>query len=214
MSGFIDEHREAFGVEFICRTLGVSASAYYHRASGARSARRVEDERLTGVIGQTHKDNYEAYGYRRMWKALVRAGEAVGREQVARLMSHAGIRGAKRRGKPWRTTISDPTALRPRDLVERDFTAPGPDRLWVADFTHLRSWQGKLYFAFVLDVFARRLVGWQLARHMRASLVTDALRMALAARGPGADVELIHHSDAGSQAEFKRSSQHCLVAAA
>lgn len=113
-------------------------------------------------------------------------------------MAQAGIGGAKRRGKPWRTTIQDPAAARAVDLVERDFTAPAPDRLWVADFSYLGSWQGKLYFAFVLDVFARRLVGWQLATHMRASLACDALRMALAAKAPGADVELVHHSDAGS----------------
>jgi putative transposase len=110
-----------------------------------------------------------------------------------------GIRGAKRRGKPWRTTIADPAAVRAPDLVKRDFSAPAPDRLWVADFSYLRCWEGVVYFSFVIDVYSRRIVGWQLAAHMRTDLVLDALRMALARRRGGADVELVHHSDAGSQ---------------
>ena len=199
MSRFIDEHRGAFGVEFICRTLGVSASAYYLRASGERSARQVEDERLLQRIRETHTANFEAYGYRRTWKALLRAGEHVPRCQVQRLMREHGIQGAKRRGRPWRTTIADPNATRPADLVERDFSAEAPDRLWVCDFTRLRCWEGVLYFAFVIDVFSRRVVGWQLASHMRTTLVLDALRMALGTRARGADVKLVHHSDAGSQ---------------
>ena len=123
VSAFIDEHRDRFGVEPICRTLGVSASAYYQRARGERSARDVEDERLLAVIRETHKANYEAYGYRRTWKALRRAGETAPRCQVQRLMRAHGIQGAKRRGKPWRTTKPDPDAQRRPDLVKRDFTA-------------------------------------------------------------------------------------------
>jgi transposase InsO family protein len=199
VSAYINEHRERFGVEPICRTLGVSASAYYQRASGARCARAVEDERLLAVLRDTHKQNYEAYGYRRMWKALLRAGERVPRCRVQRLMREHGIQGAKRRGKPWRTTKADPAALRPPDLVQREFTAERPNELWVADFTHLRCWEGALYFSFVIDVFSRMIVGWQLAAHMRRTLVLDALRMALGLRAPGADVQLVHHSDAGSQ---------------
>lgn len=199
MSRFIDEHRGVFGVELICRTLGVSASAYFERATGERSARALEDERLLGVIRETHRVNFEAYGYRRMWKALRRAGEPVARCQVQRLMRQAGIQGAKRRGKPWRTTVPDPNAIRPADLVQRDFTATRPDELWVCDFTRLRCWDGVLYFAFVIDVYSRRVVGWQLATHMRDTLVIDALRMALAQRRSGADVVLVVHSDAGSQ---------------
>jgi putative transposase len=114
-------------------------------------------------------------------------------------MRKHGIQGAKRRGKPWRTTISDPNAIRPADLVERDFTAEAPDRLWVCDLTRLRCWDGVLYLAFVIDVFSRRVVGWQLATHMRTTLVLDALRMALTLRRPGADVALVVHSDAGGQ---------------
>ncbi|HTE59645.1 MAG TPA: IS3 family transposase [Solirubrobacteraceae bacterium] len=208
MSAFIDERKADFGVELICRTIGVSASAYYRRASGQRSAREVADERLLAVIGRVHTANYEAYGYRRLWKQLLREGERVPRCQVQRLMREHAIQGAKRRGRPWRTTIADPAARRRPDLVERDFTASGPDELYVADFTYLRCWEGIVYFAFVIDVYSRRIVGWQFASHMRTTLVLDALRMALAQRGPGADVALVHHSDAGSQVAFKWSLQH------
>jgi putative transposase len=199
VSAYVEEHRVRFGVEPICRTLGVSASAYYERRSGGRSTRAIEDERLLARIRETHAANYCAYGYRRMWLALRRAGERVGRGRVQRLMRRAGIQGAKRRGRPWRTTRPDPGAHRRPDLVERDFSAAAPNQLWVADLTYLRCWEGLLFFAFVIDAFSRRVVGWQLAPHMRTTLVLDALRMALHQRGPGADVELVHHSDRGSQ---------------
>jgi putative transposase len=199
VSRCIDEHRGRFGVEPICRTLGVSASAYYQRATGARSVRSVEDERLLGRIREVHERNSFAYGYRRMWRALARAGETVGRDHVKRLMRSHGIQGAKRRGKPWRTARPDPAARRRPDLVGRNFTVEGPDRLWVADLSFLRCWEGLVFFAFVLDAFSRRVVGWQLASHMRTTLVLDALRMALGTRRPGADVALVHHSDRGSQ---------------
>ena len=210
MSAFIDEHRGRFGVEPICRVLDVSASAYYQRRSGERSARAVEDERLLGVIGELHAANYYAYGYRRTWKALLRAGEHVGRDRVKRLMRAEGIQGAKRRGKPWRTTRPDPDARRRPDLVGRDFTVDASDRLWVADLSYLRCWEGLVFFAFVIDAFSRRVVGWQLAAHMRTTLVLDALRMALGTRAPGADVALVHHSDRGSQGGINRSSQHLI----
>jgi len=151
------------------------------------------------VIREKHKDNYYAYGYRKMWKTLRRAGETVPRCRVQRLMRSNGIQGAKRRGKPWRTTISDPTALKRPDLVNRDFTADEPDQLWVGDFTYLKCWEGKLYFAFIIDVFSRWIIGWQLASHMRTDLVLDALRMALWTRQPGADFTLVTHTDQGSQ---------------
>ena len=199
MSRYVDEHHGRFGVEPICKTLGVSVSAYYERRSGRSSVRAVEDERLLARIRQLHAANYYAYGYRRMWKALRRAGEQVPRCRVQRLMKSNGIQGAKRPGKPWRTTKPDPEATRRPDLVERDFRAEGPNELWVADISYLRCWQGLVFFAFVLDAFSRMIVGWQLASHMRTDLVLDALRMALGQRGPGADVELIHHSDRGSQ---------------
>jgi transposase InsO family protein len=199
VSRYIDSHRGRFGVEPICRTLDVSASAYYQRATGERSERVIEDERLLGRILQLHAANYYAYGYRKMSLALKRAGEDVGRDHVKRLMRSNGIQGAKRRGKPWRTTIADPAAARSPDLVERDFTASRPDALWLADFTYLRCWEGVVFFSFVIDAFSRRIVGWQFASHMRTDLVLDALRMALTRRDAGADVQLIHHSDAGSQ---------------
>jgi putative transposase len=199
VSVFVDQHRERFGVEPICRVLGVSASAYYQRAKGELSARAVEDQRLLEVIRITHKSNYEASGYRRTWKALLRSGERVPRCQVQRLMRCDGIQGAKRRGKPWRTTKPDPDAQRRPDLVCRNFTAAGPNRLWVGDLSYLRCWEGVVYFAFIIDVFSRRVVGWQLASHMRTDLVLDALRMALGTREHGADFRLVAHSDRGSQ---------------
>jgi putative transposase len=143
--------------------------------------------------------NYFAYGYRRTWKAIGRAGETVGRGRVQRLMRTHGIQGAKRRGRPWCTTRPDPRAERRPDLVERDFSAERPNELWVADISWLRCWEGLVFFAFVLDAFSRMVVGWQLAGHMRTTRVLDALRMALQLRGPGADVALVHHSDRGSQ---------------
>ena len=199
MSAFVDQHRARFGVEPICRTLGVSASAYYERAGGRLSARRLEDERLLGRIRELHAANYYAYGSRRMWKALVREGEQVGRGRVERLMRRNGIQGAKRRGKPWRTTIPDSGARRRPDLVQRDFSAAGRNELWVADFTYLRCWEGLVFFAFVVDAYSREVVGWQFAAHMRTDLVLDALRMALAMTERVDEVELVHHSDAGSQ---------------
>ena len=199
MSAFIEQHRARFGVEPICRTLGVSASAYYERASGRLSARQLEDERLLGRIRELHAANYYAYGSRRMWKALVREGELVGRGRVERLMRRNGVQGAKRRGKPWRTTIPDLAARRQPDLVQRDFSAAGRNELWVADFTYLRCWEGLVFFAFVVDAYSREVVGWLFAAHMRTDLVLDALRMALAMTERVDEVELVHHSDAGSQ---------------
>jgi putative transposase len=178
--------------------LGVSASAYYHRKTGARSRRVIEDERLLALIRELQLANYEAYGSRKTWKALRRTGHEAGRDRVARVMRRAGIRGAKGRTKRWQTTQPDLVRRLP-DLVERRFQASRPDELWVADFTYLRSWQGLVFLSFVIDVFSRRVVGWQFASNMRTSLVLDALRMALSQRRHGADVELVHHSDRGSQ---------------
>ena len=150
-------------------------------------------------IRQVHEANYCAYGYRRTWKALKRLGESAPRCQIQRLMRQHGIQGAKRRGKPWRTTTPDPLAHRRPDLVQRDFTASAPNELWVADFSYLRCWEGVVFFSFVIDVFSRKVVGWQFAGHMRTTLVLDALRMALATRQRVDEVRLIHHSDRGSQ---------------
>jgi transposase InsO family protein len=199
VSRYIDEHRERFGVEPICRALDVSASAYRQRRTGQRSKRAIEDERLLARIREIHQENYCAYGSRRMWKALKREGEDVGRGRVERLMRQDGLQGAKRRGKPWRTTKADPDAERRPDLVQRDFTAEAPNRLWVGDLSYLRCWEGVVYFAFIIDVFSRMIVGWQLASHVRTDLVLDALRMALGTREHGADFKLVAHTDRGSQ---------------
>jgi len=199
VSAFIDAHRQDFGVELICRTIGTSASAYYERATGRPSARAMEDQRLLGVIRRVHAENYEAYGSRRTWKALRREGETVGRGRVERLMARNGIVGAKRRGKPWRTTIAGADPVRAPDLLDRDFTAIRPNAKWCADFTYLRCWQGVLFLSFVIDCFSRKIVGWQLATHMRESLVEDALQMAVTTRRIDPQQLLIHHSDHGSQ---------------
>jgi putative transposase len=160
VSAFICEQRAAgFAVELICRTLGVSRSAHYERATGRRSARAVRDAELIETIRKVHGENFEAYGYRKMQLALRRRGVEVGRDRVKRLMRAHGIQGAKRRGKKWKTTTSDPHAGRRPDLVERNFTADAPDRLYVADFTYLRCWEGLVFLAFVIDVYSRRVVG-------------------------------------------------------
>jgi transposase InsO family protein len=199
VSAFVDERRCDFGVELICKTLGVSASAYYQRATGQRSARVVEDERLLEVIKRTHTANYEAYGSRRMWKALRRQGESAPRCQVERLMAANAIVGAKRRGRPWRTTVQGAEAVTSPDLLDRDFSAARPDEKWCADFTYIRCWEGVVFFSFVIDCYSRMVVGWQFAGHMRTELVQDALDMAVGQRRPDHDALLIHHSDRGSQ---------------
>jgi putative transposase len=200
VSAFIESQKAAgFAVELVCRTLGVSRSAHYRRATGQRSPRAARDEELLATIRKVHKDNFEAYGYRKLHLALRRRGVRVGRDRVKRLMRAHGIQGAKRRGTKWKTTMADADAGRRPDLVERDFTASGPDELYVADLTYLRCWEGLVFLAFVIDVYSRRVVGWQLAGHMRASLVCDALRMAVSTRQRGGDVALVHHSDRGSQ---------------
>jgi putative transposase len=197
VSAFVDEERARFGVEPICRELEVSSSAYYQRRAGPLSRRATEDAWLSEQIRRVHKANYEAYGSRRVWKALGREGIDVGRDRTRRLMRAAGLEGAKRRGKPWRTTVCDPAAVRAPDLVERDFSASRPDELWVCDFTYGRCWEGVVYFAFVKDAYSRMICGWQFATHMRTELVLDALEMALWARDP--EREFVHHSDQGSQ---------------
>jgi putative transposase len=195
---FIELNRH-HGVEPICQTLGVSASAHYRRGSGERSQREVADERLLALIREVHRANYECYGYVRVWHELRRQGVEVGRDRVARLMRQDGIRGAKRRGRPPQTTKRDHAAHKRSDLVDRRFTAAAPNELWVADLTQVRCWELVLYLAFIVDVFSRMIVGWQLAANMRTDMVLDALKMAIGMRGPGASVGLVHHSDHGSQ---------------
>jgi putative transposase len=207
---FIDAHRDRFGVEPICRTLQVAPATYYAARSRPPSARALRDAELKVEIARVHKDNFEVYGVRKVWRQLGREGIAVGRDRVARLMRELGIAGVVR-GKPRRTTTPAPTADRPADLVERDFTAPAPNRLWVADLTYVATWAGFAYVAFVIDAFSRMIVGWRVATSLRAELALDALEMAVWARQDAALDGLVHHSDRGAQPGFKGSSQHRLV---
>ncbi|MFJ7787122.1 IS3 family transposase, partial [Streptomyces albidoflavus] len=208
-------HRQVFGVEPICRILTshglkIATSTYYAARKRAPSARSVRDAELKTQISRVHADNFSVYGVRKVWRQLHREGIPVARCTVARLMRDLGLQGV-RRGRGIRTTVRDDGHDRADDLLERDFTALRPNERWVADFTYVATWSGIVYVAFVVDVFSRAIVGWPAATSKRAKLVLDALDMALWRRdragnpaGPG----LIHHSDAGSQGGFNRSSQH------
>jgi len=193
----VEERRDAFGVEPICRAVGVPVSTYYARRSRKPSRRAVEDRRLVAEIYAARAGYRSVYGVRKTWKELRRRDVAVGRDRVARLMRQEGLEGV-RRGKKRRTTIPDEAALeRARDLLQRDFTATVPNEKWVCDITYLRTWNGFVYLAFILDCYSRMIVGWQLATHLRTELVMDALEMANGLRRPGAG--LIAHTDRGSQ---------------
>lgn len=197
MIAYIDAHKERFGVEPICKQLPIAPSAYYAAKSRPPSARTTRDEALKPEIRRVHRDNFGVYGARKVWLQLGREGIPVARCTVVRLMSDLGIRGV-RRGAFKVTTTSDGSALRPADLVDRDFRATRPNQLWVADITYVATWNGFVYVAFVTDVFSRRIVGWRVSRSLRSDLALDALEMALWARGKNAD-GLVHHSDRGSQ---------------
>ena len=197
MTRYVEERREAFGVEPICRLLGVPVSMHYARRSRVPSRRELRDRELLAEIEAARTGYRRVYGARKTWKELRRRGVDAGRDQVARVMREHGIEG-KLRGRRKRTTIPDEVAVeRARDLLQRDFTATGPNEKWVCDITYLRTWNGFLYLAFVLDCHSRMIVGWQLAAHMRTDLVLDALEMANGLRRP--DAGLIAHSDRGSQ---------------
>ena len=197
MVEFIDGNRDELGVEPICEVLQVAPSTYYSAKSRPASARAVRDAVLKVVLLSTWSANYEVYGVRKMWKALGRAGEHVGRDQVARLMRELGIQGA-RRGREVRTTKPDETAERPPDLVDRRFVASRPNELWVTDLTYVATWAGTVYVCFIVDVFSRMIVGWRAATNMRTDMVLDALEMARWSRGARLE-GLVCHSDAGSQ---------------
>jgi len=188
----------SFGVEPVCTELSVPVSTYYARKRRERypSARQRTDVELVAQIHRAREGYRRVYGAERTWRELGRRGVVVGRDRVARLMREEGMAGVVR-GRRHTTTIRDEShGARARDLVDRDFTATGPNQLWVADFTYLRQRRGFLYLAFILDVFSRMIVGWQLASHMRASLVVDALEMAAGLRQPPGG--LVAHTDAGS----------------
>ena len=176
---FIDAHRNRFGVEPICRTLGIAPSTYYARKTRPPSRRAIDDAVLVDRIQAVHAQNFGVYGSRRVWKALRRHGVDAPRCRIERLMRQHGLRGAQPgRKKRW-LTVADDTAPRPADLVERRFVAERPNQLWVCDLTYLKTREGFVYLAFVLDVFSRRIVGWQTATHLKTDLVLDALEMAV-----------------------------------
>jgi len=196
--GFINQYKERFGVEPICQTLEVAPSTYYAAAARPPSARRLRDEELKAQIRRVHQDNFNVYGVEKVWKQLRREGIACGRDRAGRLMAELELVGAVR-GKTWRTTTPDQADRRPADLVERDFSAIAPDRLWVADLTYVSTWVGVSYVAFVTDVFSRYIVGWKVSTSLRAELALDALEMAIWARGSRGLNGLVHHSDRGVQ---------------
>jgi putative transposase len=194
---FIDGRRDEFGVEPICKVLRVAPSTYYAAKSRPVSARAIRDAVMIPILVAMWAANYRVYGAHKLWKAARRAGHDVGRDQVARLMRQAGIEGVCRRRRV-RTTRSDPTAPRPADLVQRDFSATAPNQLWVTDLTYVPTWAGVAYVCFIVDAFSRMIVGWRVASHMRTGMVLDALEMARWARGTQLE-GLRCHSDAGSQ---------------
>ncbi len=194
---FIDTHRDEFGVEPICTTLQVAPSRYYAARNRPLSARAVRDAVMIPILVALWMANRKLYGAHKLWKAARRAGHDIGRDQVARLMRHAGIEGVTRQRRV-RTTRPDPTAQRHPDLVNRDFTATAPNQLWVVDLSFVATWAGVAYVCFLTDAFSRMLVGWRVASHMRADMVLDALEMARWRRGTRLE-GLVSHSDAGSQ---------------
>jgi putative transposase len=201
MIAFIDEHRAVHGVEPICKVLPIAPSTYHaHAACRAdpkrASARARSDAALSREIQRVWEENFQVYGVRKVWRQLKREGIEVARCTVARLMRQMGLKGVMR-GKPVRTTISDKAAPCPADKVNRQFQAPHPNALWVADFTYVATWQGFVYVAFVIDAFARRIVGWRVSRTAQASFVLDALEQALHDRRPVKGV--VHHSDRSVQ---------------
>ena len=195
---FIDTYRDRFGVEPICHVLQVAPSTYYARKRRPPSARAVADEQLKVEIARVYKANFEVYGAEKIWRQLAREGIRVGRDRVARLMRQLGIRGVVRGAKRRTTTPAD-AADRPADLVGRDFSAPAPNRLWVADLTYVATWAGFCYAAFIIDAYSRLIVGWRVATTLRASLALDALEMAIWARQDAGLDALVHHSDRGVQ---------------
>ncbi len=223
MTAFIDGHKQRFGVQPICEVLTehgvkIAPSTYYARCSRPPSARALRDAQLLPEIVRVHGDREIGrglYGARKVWHQMRREGIRVPRCQVERLMRQAGLQGA-RRGRRVKTTRPDPGAVRPPDLVGRNFTATKPNELWIVDFTYVPTWSGMAFTAFVSDVFSRRIVGWRTASAMPTELPLDALEMALWTRArAGQDVDgVVHHSDAGSQYTSIRYAQRLTDAGA
>ena len=203
MISFIDEHRSVLGVEPICRLLPIAPSTYYEVVAkrtdvGRLSARERNDIAMKVEIRRVFNENFQVYGVRKVWRQLQREGFDIARCTVARLMRMMGLQGIIR-GKPIKTTVSDKSGPCPLDRVNRHFKAPAPNMLWLSDFTYVATWQGFVYVAFVIDAFARRIVGWRASRTAHAGFVLDALDQALHDRRPVKRGGLVHHSDRGSQ---------------
>jgi putative transposase len=204
MVAFLDQHRDTYGVEPICEVLPIAPSTYFRhqvqqRDPAKRSARARCDDTLRVAIQRIWDANHQVYGPRKVWKELRREGHDVARCTVERLMRAMGLRGASR-GRAWViTTRPDAAADRPADLVDRQFTATRPNQLWVADFTYVATWRGFVYVAFVIDVFARRIVGWRVSASLATDFVLDALEQALYDRRGAGVEDLVHHSDRGTQ---------------
>ena len=203
MIAFTDDHRQAYGVEPICKVLPIAPSTYHahiaKRTDPAKlSARTRRDMALKPEIARIFAENFKVYGVRKVWRQMAREGFDVARCTVERLMADLGLQGVIR-GKPVRTTVQDKAAPCPLDHVNRVFHAPAPNVLWVSDFTYVSTWTGFVYVAFVIDVYARRIVGWRVSRTAHASFVLDALEQALHERRPTRKGGLVHHSDRGSQ---------------
>jgi putative transposase len=216
MIAFIDDHREVYGVEPICRVLPIAPSTYHahvaRRTSPEKLSRRARrDAALKAEIRRVFEEKFSVYGVRKVWRQLAREGIAVARCTVARLMKAMGLEGAVR-GKPTRTTISAKAAPCPLDRVNRQFQAPRPNALWVSDFTYVATLAGFVYVALVIDAYARRIVGWRVSRSAQAGFVLDALEQALHDRQPIRRAGLIHHSDRGVQYVSLRYTQRLVAA--
>ena len=203
MIAFIDDHREAHGVEPICKVLPIAPSTYHdhvarRRAPSRRSPRAKRDEALKIEVRRVYEENFRVYGVRKVWRQLRREGFDIARCTVSRLMRRMGLEGAIR-GKTIRTTVQDKAAPCPLDHVNRVFHAPAPNTLWLSDFTYVSTWSGFGDVAFVIDAYARRIVGWRVSRTAHTSFVLDALEQALHERRPAHRAGLVHHSDRGSQ---------------
>ena len=203
MIAFIDDHREAHGVEPICKVLPIAPSTYHAQAARRRDpgklpARARRDAALMPEIARVFEENFRVYGVRKVWRQLRREGHDLARCTIARLMRAMGLQGVIR-GKPVRTTISDKAAPCPLDHVNRQFKAPRPNALWVSDFTYVATWSGFAHVAFIIDAYARRIVGWRVSRTAHTGFVLDALEQALHERRPLHRGGLVHHSDRGSQ---------------
>ena len=212
MIAFIDDHRHVHGVEPICRLLPIAPSTYHAHMAARRdfacaSDRVRRDAELRPEIARVHAENFGVYGARKVWRQLRREGFDVARCTIERLMRTMGLRGAVR-GKTVKTTVQNPAAPCPLDRVNRQFHAPAPDRLWVSDFTYVATWSGFVHVAFVIDAYARRIVGWRVGRTATAGFVLDAPEQAIHQRRPTKGAGLIAHSDRGSQGGLNRSSQH------